>query len=175
MRGIWSLKEYNRQGKQLASGVLTFRGPGGDLAERGTVVYEGNAAAGRGPWILKPDGFGRSPSGTGGIIEKKVRWKLRRGNEGTFAYAGRVNLRSLSGEKPDATIEGPIIQLINGGKPKGGSEPEVGRFQAELLELLTEADEEAAVDSAAAGGLPESLKLVQVEAGNTLPVIFPEK
>ena len=31
---------------------------------------------------------------------------------------------------PDAFITGEIIELINGGKPKGGSERRVGSFRA---------------------------------------------
>ena len=45
-------------------------------------MYEGEAPSGRGPWIIKSDGFGRNPEGTGGIIEQKALWKLRRGDAG---------------------------------------------------------------------------------------------
>ena len=48
--------------------------------------YAGEAASGRGPWIIKADGFGRSPTGVGGAIERKALWKLRRGAAGTFTY-----------------------------------------------------------------------------------------
>lgn len=164
MRGIWQLREYDKHGKLLNSGSLTFRGPGGELAERGTVTYTGDGAAGRGPWILKPDGFGRSSTGMGAIIEKKAVWKLRRGSEGSYAFAGRVNVPSFTGIMPNAVVEGPIIKLINGGLPKGGTEVQVGRFQAELRQLLSAEDEEASVDSVAAGGAPESLQLVCVES-----------
>ena len=167
MRGVWRLKEFNLQGKEIGQGTLTFRGAGGDVAEKGSVVYEGDtrgSSQGRGPWLLKAYGFGRSQTGMGGIIEKKALWKLRRGGEGTFTYAGRVNVPSFSGARPDATIKGDVIQLINGGKTKGGSEKAVGRFEAELVSLLTAADEEAAVDSAAAGGAPESLEVVCIDS-----------
>ena len=58
MRGVWQLSEYSSAGKLLAEGVLTFRGADSS-PDKGTVVYQGGAATGRGPWILKPDGFGR--------------------------------------------------------------------------------------------------------------------
>ena len=58
---------------------------------------------------------------------------------------------------PDASVDGEIVQLINGGKPKGGSERIVGKFRATLLRRLTAAEEEASADSAAAGGAPEAL------------------
>lgn len=164
MRGVWRLREYDQRGREVASGVLTFRGAGGDVAERGSVVYEGDAAPGRGPWILKADGFGRSQTGVGGIIEKKALWKLRRGAVGTFTYSGRINVPSFTGQRPDAVISGQIVQLVNGGKPKGGSEISVGRFEAELTRDLTMAEESAAVDSEAAGGAPEALRLACVES-----------
>eukprot|EP00966_Prymnesium_polylepis_P333610 7389060-Prymnesium_polylepis.1 len=63
MRGVWQLREFNQQGKEVASGTLTFRGAGGAIAEKGSVVYEGEGGAGRGPWLLKADGFGRSQTG----------------------------------------------------------------------------------------------------------------
>ena len=169
MRGVWRLREFNNQGNEIRTGTLTFRGAGGDVAEKGSVVYEGDAsgsAQGRGPWVLKADGFGRSQTGVGGIIEKKALWKLRRAGEGTFTFAGRVNVPSFSGARPDAKIKGDIVQLINGGNTKGGSEKQVGRFEAELVALLTAADEEASVDSAAAGGAPESLRMVCVDSGS---------
>lgn len=160
MRGVWHLQEYNLEGKLVSDGTLTFRGSDSE-PERGQVTYEGNAGAGRGPWILKADGFGRSQTGVGGIIEKKALWKLRRGTEGTFTYAGRINVPSFTGTRPDATIEGPVVQLINGGKPKGGSEKKVGRFEANLERFLVAAEEDAAVDSAAAGGAPERLEIIE--------------
>lgn len=162
MRGVWELRELDMQGRPGLTGQLIFRGAGGELAERGSVVFSSGEISARGVWILKADGFGRSQTGKGGVIEKKAIWKLRRA-EGTYTYAGRVNVPSFNGQRPDAVIEGPVVQLINGGKPKGGSEKQVGRFQAKLIDLLTEADEEAAVDSAAAGGRPESLQLVCVD------------
>ena len=45
------------------------------------------------------------------------------------------------------------------GKPKGGSEKVVGRFEANLRRLLTAADEDAASDSEALGGAPESMQI----------------
>ena len=63
---------------------------------------------------------------------------------------------------PDATIEGEIIQLLRGGKPKGGSEEKVGTFRAVLERRLTAAEEAAATDSAAAGGRPEALEVTPV-------------
>ena len=128
----------------------------------------------------------------------KALWKLRRGSEGTLVYSGRAAVTSFSGDRPNAVIKGPIVQLvsslcapclqrshklmdrisgpdlrlrllptvihtqINGGKPKGGSEKKVGSFEAELTRFLTAAEEEASVDSAAAGGAPQELQVVCV-------------
>lgn len=159
MRGIWSLQETI--GGQRTIGRLIFRGA--EFEERGTVSYDGSAGAGRGPWIIKADGFGRSPRGVGGAIERKALWKLRRGSLGTYTYAGRVNvLRYLADGMPDAYIEGDIIELIKGGKPKGGSERKAGSFRAVLERRLTNAEEEASTDSAAAGGQPEALNMMTV-------------
>ena len=61
---------------------------------------------------------------------------------------------------PDASIEGEIVQIFNGGKAKaGGSERKAGTFRATLLRRLTAAEEAAATDSAAAGGAPQALEL----------------
>ena len=122
MKGVWSFRE-SFAGRPATAGVLTFRGA--DFAERGVVTYTGEAASGRGPWVIKADGFGRSPSGkVGGAIERKALWKLRRGSGGTFTFAGRVNVASYRAPDglPDAKITGNIVELIAGGKPKGGSE-----------------------------------------------------
>ncbi len=165
MRGVWAMREYDKSNLLIASGTLTFRGSD-STPDKGTVVYEGEAASGRGPWLLKADGFGRNQMGKGGVIEQKALWKLRRPAasggtfSGTFTYEGRVNVPSYTGLRPDATVEGPIVELINGGKPKGGSERRVGRYEASLLRLLTDEDEQASIDSAAAGGAPEALKVV---------------
>ena len=139
MRGVWQLREYPKDSGAATHGTVTFQGS--TLEARGRAVYEGEAPSGRGPWIIKSDGFGRNPEGTGGIIEQKALWKLRRGDAGTFTYAGRVAVPSFTGDRPDAFISGDIIQLIDGGRPKGGSERVVGRFEATLLRLLTSEDE----------------------------------
>ena len=161
MKGVWSMREkFTSPSRVTRSGMMTFRGA--QFEEKGTVTYAGDASMGRGPWIIKGDGFGRSPSGkVGGAIERKALWKLRRGAEGTFTYAGRINVLSYGRDGlPDATIEGDIVQLFNGGKPKGGREKMVGTFRAKLERRLTPVEEEAAADSAAAGGQPEQLSLV---------------
>ena len=161
MIGSWKLQEtYN--GQQTQTGTLTFRGAA--FEERGSVLYAGEAANGRGPWIIKADGFGRSPEGkVGGAIERKALWKLRRGQSGTFQYAGRVAVASYRADGlPRASIEGDIVQLINGGKPKGGTERKVGVFKAVLERRLTAAEEQASTDSAAAGGQPEMLQMKPV-------------
>jgi len=156
MRGVWTLKESYTAGS-TTTGRLIFRGA--DAADRGTVAYEGDGANGRGPWIIKSDGFGRSPRGQGGIIEQKGLWKLRRGSAGTFAYAGRINV----GASPlDAVIKGDIVQLINGGKPKGGSEKKVGKFEATLERKLNADEETAATDSAESGGAVQTLQVTSV-------------
>lgn len=118
----------------------------------------------QGPWIIKADGFGRSPAGkVGGAIERKALWKLRRGPDGTFTYSGRVTVVSYASDGlPRASIEGDIVQLIAGGKPKGGSERKVGTFRAVLERRLSAAEEEASTDSAAAGGGPQELQVVCV-------------
>lgn len=159
MRGVWELRETDSTGR-VREGRLIFRGA--ETEQRGRVTYEGDAAPGRGPWILKADGFGSNPTGRGGIIEQKALWKLRRGDEGTFTYSGRLNVPSYTGDKPDATIGGQVVQLINGGKPKGGTEKVVGKFEASLRRLLTAEDERAAVDSEASGGAPEAIELKPV-------------
>ena len=166
MRGVWALQEYGLDGKLIASGTIIFRGADSS-PDKGQVAYVGEAAAGRGPWLLKADGFGRSKTGRGGVIEQKALFKLRRPPAdgakfaGTFTYEGRVNVPSYTGPKPDATLAGPITELINGGKPKGGSERRVGRYEAQLLRLLSDDDEStAAYDSAAAGGAPEAMQVV---------------
>ena len=156
MRGVWQLREEFRGQPDAFVGKLYFRGAATE--ERGGVAYEGEAANGRGPWVIKPDGFGRSPTGVGGAIERKALWKLRRGASGTFTYAGRVNVAGYDNTGlADAAVDGDIVELINGGKPKGGSERIVGKFRATLLRRLTESEEAASTDSAAAGGAPESL------------------
>ena len=67
---------------------------------------------------------------------------------------------------PVASIEGEIIELVNGGKPKGGSERRVGTFFAKLERRLTAAEEAAAsADSAASGGAPEALQVTPVMDG----------
>lgn len=141
MRGVWQLREYPKDGGagKFTEGNVTFQGS--TLEARGRAVYAGEAAAGRGPWIIKSDGFGPNPEGAGGIIEQKALWKLRRGEAGTFTYAGRVAVPSFTGSRPNAFISGDVIQLIDGGRPKGGSERAVGRFEAKLLRLLTAEDE----------------------------------
>lgn len=159
MRGVWELRETESSGK-VREGRLVFRGA--ETEQRGRVTYEGDAAPGRGPWILKSDGFGSNPTGRGGVIESKALWKLRRGDEGTFTYTSRVNVPSFTGNKPDAIMSGQIVQLINGGKPKGGSEKVVGKFEASLQRLLTDDDERASVDSEASGGAPEAIELKPV-------------
>ena len=69
--------------------------------------------------MIKPDGFGRSPTGVGGAIERKALWKLRRGASDTFTYAGRVNVASYDNTGlADAAVDGDIVELINGGKPR---------------------------------------------------------
>ena len=80
MRGVWQLREYPKGGGAATQGTVTFQGS--TLEARGRAVYEGEAPSGRGPWIIKSDGFGRNPEGTGGIIEQKALWKLRRGDAG---------------------------------------------------------------------------------------------
>ena len=102
-----------------------------------------------------------SPSGRGGVIEQKALWKLRRGEAGTFAYAGRVSVREVA-SMADARVEGPIIQLINGGKPKGGTEVSMGRFEAVFQRLLVASEEAAASDTEATGGAPVVLQTVCV-------------
>jgi len=42
----------------------------------------------------------------------KALWKLRRGLEGTFIYSGRASVTSFTGERPNASIQGPIVQLV---------------------------------------------------------------
>lgn len=163
MRGVWRIREYGPDGTLTASGTLTFRGADSS-PDKGQVVYTGEASSGRGPWILKPDGFGRSPTGKGGIIEQKALWKLRRGAQGTLVYAGRVSVSNFVGDRPDAVVRGPVVQLINGGIPKGDTEKTVGRFEAELLRFLIAGEELAAADSAAAGGAPEVLLTVCIAA-----------
>ena len=157
MRGVWELQEKLLGGS--AVGTLTFRGA--DMEEKGSVAYAGEAAAGRGPWIIKSDGFGRSPTGRGGAIEMKALWKLRRGAEGTYQYTGRINVVAYAPDGfPDATIEGEVISLINGGKPKGGTEKKVGTFRAILKRRLTATEEMAETDGFAAGGAPQNLQVV---------------
>ena len=154
---LWRLaiREEFRGQPDAFVGKLYFRGA--TTEERGGIAYEGDAANGRGPWVIKPDGFGRSPTGVGGAIERKALWKLRRGASG-FTYAGRVNVAGYDNTGlADAAVDGDIVELINGGKPKGGSERVVGKFRATLLRRLTESEEAASTDSAAAGGAPESL------------------
>jgi len=175
MRGVWTLREYFSAAGSLpaasASGVLTFRGA--EFEERGSVSYSGDSLSagqnGRGPWIIKADGFGRSPAGKrGGAIERKALWKLRRRSSASeparaFTYAGRINVASYAPDGlPDARIEGEIIELFGGGKPKGGSERAVGKFQATLERRLTAEEEAAMTDSAAAGGQPEVMSLTSV-------------
>ena len=157
MRGVWSLQE--KMNGRATTGKLIFRGA--ETEERGSVTYMGEAANGRGPWIIKADGFGRAPAGkVGGAIERKALWKLRRGQGGTFTYAGRVNVLAYGADGlPDAFIEGDVIELVNGGKPKGGSERKAGTFRAVLERRLTAAEEAAATDGAAAGGAPEALQV----------------
>jgi hypothetical protein len=164
MRGVWQLQE-TFTGGGTRSGTLLFRGA--ETEVRGTVSYSGEAASGRGPWILKSDGFGRSPTGKGGAIEQKVLWKLRRGAGGTFTYAARVNVASYGPDGlPDASVDGEIIELVNGGKPKGGYEKKVGTFRAVLKRQLRPEEEEAVVsDGAAAGGAPQALQLTPVMDG----------
>jgi hypothetical protein len=152
MRGVWRLREYGQGNQLTAEGLLTFRGADSS-PDRGTVTYDGDAGAGRGPWLLKADGFGRSQTGKGGIIVQKALWKLRRRGIGTFTYAGRASIPSYTGDLPDAIIGGPIIELVNGGKPKGGSEKEVGRFEASLLRCLTDAEEVGGWHAADESGL----------------------
>ena len=136
MRGVWQLREEFRGQPDAFVGKLYFRGA--TTEERGGVAYEGDAANGRGPWVIKPDGFGRSPTGVGGAIERKALWKLRRGASGTFTYAGRVNVAGYDNTGlADAAVDGDIVELINGGK-QGGSERIVGKFRATLLRRLTE-------------------------------------
>ena len=165
MRGVWSVREYDQSSKLIATGTLTFRGADSS-PDKGTVMYKGDAAPGRGPWLLKADGFGRNPMGPGGVIEQKALWKLRRpaGNgsifAGTHTYEGRVTVPSYTGSRPDATVEGPIVELVNGGNTKGGYERRVGRYEATLLRLLTEEEEKASSDSAQAGGAPEAMKVI---------------
>ena len=161
MKGVWSMSEkFTSPSRVDRDGLMTFRGA--EFEEKGTVTYSGAAANGRGPWIIKADGFGRSPSGkVGGAIERKALWKLRRGAEGTFTYAGRINVLSYGSDGlPNAFVQGEIVQLFNGGKPKGGREETVGTFRAKLERRLTPAEEEANADSAAAGGQPEALSLI---------------
>ena len=157
MRGVWSFKETYSSGA-TTTGQLIFRGA--DASDRGTVTYESEGAkSGRGPWIIKSDGFGRNPRGQGGIIEQKGLWKLRRGSAGTFAYAGRINV----GASPlDAVVKGDIVQLIDGGKPKGGSEKKVGKFEASLQRKLNAGEETAATDSAESGGAVQALQVTSV-------------
>jgi hypothetical protein len=143
LRGVWSLRET--RGALKETGELVFRGSA--MEERGRVTYAGQAASGSGPWIIKADGFGRSPTGDGGVIEQKALWKLRRGAGGQFQYAGRVNVAGRTNGLPDATIEGDIIELVDGGKPKGGSERKVGQFRARLERMLTAEEESAASES----------------------------
>lgn len=158
MRGVWILKEsYDDRNKVGTTGRLFFRGA--EMEQKGTVAYEGENTAGRGPWIIKPDGFGRSPRGVGGVIEQKALWKLRRSGAGVFTYAGRVN---VGASRMDARVEGDIIELLNGGKPKGGSERRVGTFVATLERKLTAAEETASTDSASAGGAAQALQVTTV-------------
>mmetsp|Transcript_13942 Transcript_13942/g.45322 ORF Transcript_13942/g.45322 Transcript_13942/m.45322 type:complete len:173 (-) Transcript_13942:69-587(-) len=166
MKGAWRLEESFSGSGRRTSGTLLFRGA--ESAERGAVAYSGEAGSGRGPWIIKADGFGRSPAGrVGGAIERKGLWKLRRGAAGTFTYAGRIVVTSYAADGlPVASIEGEIIELVNGGKPKGGSERRVGTFFAKLERRLTAAEEAAAsADSAASGGAPEALQVTPVMDG----------
>ena len=154
LRGVWSLRET--RGALEETGELLFRGS--DMEERGRVAYSGQAASGSGPWIIKADGFGRSPTGNGGVIEQKALWKLRRGAEGQFQYAGRINVAGRKNGLPDATIEGDIVELVNGGKPKGGSERKVGQFRARLERMLTAEEESATAD----GGRVEEVRVTCV-------------
>ena len=166
MRGVWQLREFPMAGGSPTVGTLTFRGAGTEA--KGTVAYAGlpDAPNGRGPWVIKPDGFGRSPRGAGGVIEQKALWKLRRAGS-SYTYAGRINV----GANPmDARVQGDVIQLINGGKPKGGSEKKVGTFDASLQRLLTQEEENASTDSAAAGGKPEALDVVCVVSTGAVSV-----
>ena len=160
LRGEWELLEYDINGRQQAAGTITFRGSP-STPDKGSVVYSGEAAPGRGPWILKSDGFGRSVTGNGGIIESKGVWKLRRGMAGTFTYEGRVTVTSYDSDNyPVMRIEGPVVELVNGGKPKGGSERKVGRFVAKFIRRLNGWEEDAQFDSQAAGGAPEEMQVV---------------
>ena len=141
IKGVWSLRES--RGRAATTGKLTFRGA--EIEDKGSCTYSGEAASGRGPWIIKSDGFGRNPQGDGGRIEMKALWKLKRAAEGTsYAYAGRITVGDRSNGVPDAYIEGDIVELVKGGKTKpGGSERKVGTFRADLERLLTP-DEELA-------------------------------
>ena len=167
-------------GKPPVSGTLTFRGPTTATTEdKGRVVYVGEAREGRGPWIIKSDGFGRDPESKGGIIEMKALWKLKRrvpdsggaggggaGGAGTFTYAGRIRVNrraensaaGTSRRTADASIEGEIIELIKGGQPKGGSERKVGTFSAALERDLTAAEDEAS-------GTPEAMQMTVASTG----------
>ena len=177
MRGVWTLRETFSSSLSTSSspvtGSVTFRGA---LTEgKGTCTYEGGGPSGRGPWIIKSDGFGRLPTGKGGMIEQKALWKLRRGSEGTFQYSGRVRVVGYAVDGfPDASIEGDLIQLINGGKPKGGSERKVGTFYAKLERPLNPEEEQAATDSAAAGGRPEALQLNAVGETDAMATVQSE-
>ena len=154
MRGVWQLREEFRGQPDAFVGKLYFRGA--TTEERGGVAYEGDAANGRGLRVIKPDKADRPPASAAPTA--KALWKLRRGASGTFTYAGRVNVAGYDNTGlADAAVDGDIVQLINGGKPKGGSERVVGKFRATLLRRLTESEEAASTDSAAAGGAPESL------------------
>ena len=104
MRGVWSLREISSSGS-VKTGTMTFRGA--VTEDKGSVSYTGDAVSGRGPWIIKPDGFGRNPNAKGGMIEQKAIWKLRRSGEGggTYTYAGRIDVTAAP------KIEGEIIEL----------------------------------------------------------------
>ena len=188
MRGVWSLRETYLDKSRPASegqvtfvgalyegkGVLSYAGQAEQQQQGGGPQQERRQQSGRGPWIIKSDGFGRSPAGRkGGMIEQKALFKIRKAGVGTFTYAGRINVVAydeLTGF-PDASIDGDLVQLINGGKPKGGSERKVGSFHAELLRPLTADEEQASTDSAAAGGEPEALRLATVGAKDELATV----
>jgi hypothetical protein len=53
-----------------------------------------------------------SPTGEGGIIEMKALWKLRRGAQGMLINSGRASVTSFTGDRPNASIQGPIVQLV---------------------------------------------------------------
>ena len=130
MRGRWRVRE-RLDDTGSAEGLLTFTGQL-DRPEQGEVVLSGAAAAARGRWLLKPDGFGRDAEGRG-IIQVKAAWKMRRGDR-SYIYSGRVVVPSFTGARPDASIvEGCIDELVD---KRSGRTRKVGDFQAELLQLL---------------------------------------